>query len=239
MQRHLETFLQLDELGQRFPEFQPNFAYPAEYIDSFHRGLAEAPLKDGLLVQLAKPGSRKIIPGFLRRADALKLYELAYFAAGDILEIGIFQGLSGTILARATRNSGKPERRIVSVDLNLLRLAQTFMTLASQGLLSGRQFRHGDAASVVRKLAREGRQFGFSFIDHSHAYRPVLEVCQELPKVMAPGGFCLFHDYNDERNREPGNDAYKVYQAVADGLPSGMFTFCGIYGCTALYQRTN
>src|ERR1700728_4334116 len=47
------------------------------------------------------------IPGWLAPEDALKLYELAYFSPGPILEIGMYCGRSTTILATAVADSGR------------------------------------------------------------------------------------------------------------------------------------
>ncbi|MCL4190227.1 MAG: hypothetical protein KJZ87_00670 [Thermoguttaceae bacterium] len=87
------------------------------WIDATHRAIAGCPLADGVLVQLRDRGGR-IIPGWLRREDALKLYELAFFAPADILELGSFHGLSTSILAQAAAHSPFP-KRACSIDLNL------------------------------------------------------------------------------------------------------------------------
>lgn len=57
------------------------------------------------------------IPGWLRPEDALKLYELAYHASGPILEIGTYRGKSGTLMAMALRDAGRPQL-VVSVDVD-------------------------------------------------------------------------------------------------------------------------
>jgi hypothetical protein len=93
-----------------------------------------------------------------------------------------------------------------------------------------------DAGAAVRGFAGTPQRFGFVFVDHCHAYGPVLDVCRELGKVTAPGGYCLFHDFNDRRNSDPADPEYGVYQAVLDGLDPTRFEFCGIYGCTGLYR---
>jgi hypothetical protein len=81
------------------------------------------------------------------------------------------------------------------------------------------------------------KQFGFIFIDHSHAYTPVYEVCRALDGLVTLGGFCLFHDFNDIRNRDRNDIDHGVYQAVRDGLDKERFEFYGIYGCSGLYRR--
>ncbi len=55
--------------------------------------------------------------------------------------------------------------------------------------------------------------------------------------MVNPGGFCLFHDFNDRRNADPAETNYDVYRAVTEGLDPKVFEFYGIYGCTALYRK--
>jgi hypothetical protein len=93
--------------------------------------------------------------------------------------------------------------------------------------------------AAVREHAANRRRFAFVFIDHSHAYAPVYEVCKALDLIVAPGGFCLFHDFNDSRNRDPRDTEYAVYQAVGDGLDKQRFGFYGVYGCAGLYRETS
>ena len=107
------------------------------------------------------------------------------------------------------------------------------------GLLDLVTARTADATLAVREHAENGRQFGFVFIDHSHAYAPVYDVCLMLSRIVAPGGFCLFHDFNDSRNRDPNDDDYAVFQAVEDGLDRQRFEFYGIYGCSGLFRLTH
>jgi hypothetical protein len=79
--------------------------------------------------------------------------------------------------------------------------------------------------------------FDFAFIDHSHAYEHVYDVCRSLDKVLRHGAFCLFHDFNDPRNAAAEEIEYGVYQGVFEGLDLSSFEFWGIYGCTGLFRR--
>lgn len=237
MHKHTETFLQLDQLGTIYPAYRPTFNFRKPYINSTHKFFATGPLKDNTLIQL-KNGRRwngALIEGWLRRADALKLYELAYFAPGDILELGSYHGLSTTILSGA--NQRAPYRKqIYSVDLNSECVKQTASNLRLKGLSQGVTSICAEATAAVKDLAATGKKFAFVFIDHSHAYEAVYPVCQALSSVMLAGGFCLFHDFNDARNRDTADQAYGVYQAVLAGLDPALFEFWGIYGCTGLYR---
>jgi predicted O-methyltransferase YrrM len=237
---HPETFLRLEELGARYPPYQPTFPFAGHFIDASHRFYAECPLDPtGVLIQVRRRRwFGPPIQGWLRRADALKLYEMAYFADGDILELGSFNGLSTTILARARRAS-KRGVRLVSVDLNPGAIRETRRTLRLQGLDGDTEQVCGDAADVAARLVAGGRRFAFVFVDHSHEFDPTLRVCQALPSLLTPGGFCLFHDFNDARNADPDATDYEVYQAVMEGLDAQRFTFYGIYGCCALYRESS
>jgi predicted O-methyltransferase YrrM len=150
--------------------------------------------------------------------------------------LGSFHGLTTAIIARAVRNSPTP-KHVDSIDLNPDYTKATKNNLKSLGLLDYVTARSVDAILAVREYVTNHKQFDFIFIDHSHAYMPVYEVCQALDRLTAPGGFCLFHDFNDIRNREPNNRDYGVYQAVMDSLDKEQFEFYGIYGCAGLYRR--
>lgn len=229
--------MKLDELGMNYPRYRPTFDFSKDYIDYSHRFFSRCPVQDGTLIQV-KNGrwwGGATIAGWLRREDALKLYEMAYFVRGDILELGSYHGLSPTILSEANQHS-LYRKCIYSVDLSPECVKQTEHNLRSKGLSQGATTICAEATSAMKSLGAEGKKFAFAFIDHSHAYEPVYAVCRELDKVMLKGGFCLFHDFNDPRNREANNQEYGVYQAVTEALDAATFEFYGIYGCTALYR---
>ena len=58
-------------------------------------------------------------------------------------------------------------------------------------------FFNTDGDEALGTFTRAERPFSFCFIDHSHSYKHVLSACRALPPVILPGGFCLFHDFND------------------------------------------
>ena len=48
-------------------------------------------------------------------------------------------------------------------------------------------------------------------LDHAHTFDLVYHACEELKSLMKPGGFALFHDFNDPRNsKEPDYGAYRA-----------------------------
>lgn len=237
MERHPDTWLAAHELGQRPRPYRPTFAFEGDYVDDFHRGIAELPRKDGMLIQMPSRGwRRRVIPGWLLCPDALKLYEMAYFAGGDVLELGSYHGLSAGIMGRAIRNEGRTSK-IETVDLEPASTRATRRTVRRMGLRSVVRAHTGDALQAARSFIATGRRFPFVFVDHSHAYGPVHALCGLLGDLLEPGGFCLFHDFNDPRNGDPHDHDYGVYAAVLDGLDPGRFDFFGVYGCAALYRR--
>ena len=259
MNSHPETFMPLEALGADYPPYRPTYeTTPAQgYLSAYQQRLAEAPTQHGLLMQLGNKGVlrralsqrlhdslvdarnalrfRGTVPGWLMHADALKLYEMAYHSTGPILELGCYHGLSTSIMAHAVRDAQRPTR-IYSVDLDPACIAATLRTLRRRNLALGCALVCDEAANATRRFADEGLRFAFAFVDHAHTYGPVRAVCEALPTALAPGAFCLFHDFNSPFNRDPQNHNYQVYQAVTEGLDAERFTFCGIYGCTALYR---
>jgi cephalosporin hydroxylase len=213
------------------PPFRPTYAFGGEYLNEQHRSYSTCPAKEHL-IDLG-------IDGWLRREDALKLYELAYFAPGPILEIGSYHGLSTSILARAVADSGSEsrDRRIVSVELDQAAQAVARGHLERLGLAANVTFVHNDAAAYCAQAAAAEERFAFAFIDHDHAYASVLPVCRELPNLTFPGAFCLFHDWLDARNFQPEEAGYGVFGATRDGLDPQEFPFYGVFGVAGLYRR--
>ncbi len=76
----------------------------------------------------------------------MKLYELAYFVSGDILELGSYRGLSTKILAWA--NDDSPRRKLIySIDLSPEHVQMTGLNLRKAG-----RAQHVQAA-LYRRLA--------------------------------------------------------------------------------------
>jgi hypothetical protein len=222
---HPETWMESNELGRVIPPYRPTFAKFDTFINDQHRYYNECPMR-GIIIEVA-------IQGALRRADALKLYEMGYYATGDILEFGTNRGLSISILAGALRDAGK-DSALVTMDLNGELAERARRSLSELDLSRHIEFMVGDADASCQKLLNAGRKFNFAFVDHSHTYDDVVKACRRLYQLLVPGSFCLFHDYNDSRE---GTAGYGVYTAVAHTLDKNDFEFCGIYGCCGLFRR--
>ncbi len=213
----------------RVPPYQPTYDFAGEFVNQQHASYASCAEKEHL-VDLG-------IDGWLRREDALKLYELAYFAPGPILELGSYHGLSTSILACALRDAGN-ERRIVSVELDGAAQAVARGHLERLGLAGTVELVESDAHAYCLRAAAAGERFAFVFVDHDHSYPAVLAVCRELPRLTDPGAFCLFHDWLDARNFAPEEADYGVFGATRDGLDPEEFEFYGVFGVAGLYRRT-
>jgi predicted O-methyltransferase YrrM len=214
-------------LGRVFPAYRQTFDFPGEFIDAEHQAIAALPAPDGLI--------RTTIPGFLRPADGLALYELAYFAPGEILEIGSACGLSTSILCRATARAGRG-MRVWSIEKEPEFQQATRRAIAALGLDGHYRSVPGDADQVIPQLMARRPRFGLIFVDHDHRYPAVRRVCAALGRLLVPGGLALFHDFNDERNISGAED-YGIYRAVCELLRDPGMSFLGVIGCCGLVYR--
>ena len=214
-------------------DYRPTFGF-AGYLNAQHAAWANWPLTAERILQHS-------IFGWLRRADALKLYEMAALCPGDVLELGTHQGLSTHIMAAAVESFGGG-RRIDSFDLDPECVAKARANLSpevAKGIVS---IDVGEAGARCRRFIAEGRRFGFVFVDHTHYYGPMCEICRLLPEVVEPGGFVLLHDFTDPRSRAPADGEpepdFGVLAACHDCLPPGAFRYFGAFGCSGLFRRT-
>ncbi|HJY84096.1 MAG TPA: glycosyltransferase [Candidatus Binatia bacterium] len=226
--QNADSWIDPAEIGVYIPPYRRTFAGPG-FINENHRFFTFCPVKEEILIEIG-------IPGWLRREDALKLYEMAYFTSGHILELGTYRGLSTAILAQAVKDAGK-RKLITSVDLDSTTTAEAKRHLEQRKLDMYVQLGCAEATQFCRELLNNKRTFGLVFVDHSHAYRHVSDICQLLPSLLSKGGFCLFHDFNDVRNNDVNNLDHGVSRAVYDNLDMKVFDFYGIYGSTGLYRK--
>ena len=218
----------IDELGTHYPAYTPIFERPTPWVDAYHAGIANLPVEGALI--------RASVQGYLRPADALLLYEAAYYTQGNSLELGSAWGLSTSILCKAIRESGR-NAKLASIEIDPGFQRATQSTIHSAGLLAFFESLAGPAAECLPALIRQHRQFGMAFIDHDHSLTSTLEACVALEDLLIPGGFAIFHDFNDARNRdEPA--VYGVFQGVCEWLTHVTdFDFVGMVGCCGLVQR--
>jgi cephalosporin hydroxylase len=231
LDQHTDTFLTLKDTAVDQRALMPFLStYPSgkKFINKYHKTLSDK-LHESGMIDIG-------IDGWLLPQDAQKLYEMAYHCRGDILELGTYRGLSASIMLRASRDAGF-RAEIVSVDLDIVAAEQTRKNLEKMNGVDQVHLFTVEAGKAVKDLASAKRQFSFAFVDHSHAYEHVFDVCQNLHRVLELGKFALFHDFNDPRNADLLNKDYGVYQGVMDGLDPRRFEFWGIYGCCGLFRR--
>lgn len=226
--RHEDSWVDKPALGKAQP-YRPTYSESLT-LGPTHRRLLEAPLK---------PGSAAIdigIPGSLRREDAAKLYELAFFGQGDVLILGLSHGLGAAIVAQAFHDGGHTGA-IVGVDVDARAVARTRANLDAYNFSEMIEVRQENPLTFCRTFGSKGRNAGLVFVDHSTTYADVLGLCRLLPSIVDDGGFVLFHDFNDRRNKDASDGGYGVYAGVVDGLPTPPFAFFGSFGCTGLYRK--
>jgi predicted O-methyltransferase YrrM len=201
--------------------------FVGEFIDDDHRALSRLPVEGGLICGA--------VGGWLRPADALALYELAYFARGNTLELGTAWGLSTGILCTAVRNAGTGGL-VVSIEIERKFRRATSRAIRAAGLCDHHRMVGGEAGDEVDALIRSGATFGAVFIDHDHAYGPTERICRQLDSALRTGGIALFHDLNDARNRTEPHE-YGVHRAVAELLERPGYVLAGMVGCCCAVRR--
>ncbi|HYM00139.1 MAG TPA: class I SAM-dependent methyltransferase, partial [Blastocatellia bacterium] len=172
LHRHPDTWLELSDLGRIYPPYRPTYDFTG-WISPYHKSLSRAPL-DGELIRLNDrrwKGER--VEGWLRPADALKLYELAFFARGDVIELGTAHGLSTLIMARAIKDS-RASRRILSIEISPDAYPLAVRHLRRSGLSKYTELAHDWTERVIDACDKRSRKFAFAFVDHAHTYDAVL-----------------------------------------------------------------
>jgi SAM-dependent methyltransferase len=229
---HHDSWIGFDKLEELTlaPEYRPTFP-GSEWQGEGYRQIMEAPLGRMGVPFLVDLG----IDGYLIRADALKVYEMARCCRGDVLELGTHRGLSTSLIARALNDRGEGKLETVDIDARANAIARE-----NVGGVPGSDrvnFTVKDATKRMDELTREGRQFGFIFVDHWHGYDATHEAAERVPALLTPGGFVLFHDFLDRGNADPKH-AHGVFQAVIDVYAKDIrMAFLGNYGCCGLFRR--
>lgn len=203
--------------------------YDGALLTPFHAALSEAPgMKDTpFLIDLG-------IPGYLLHNDALRIYDLAYRARGDVLELGTHKGLSTFIISTALEDRGGGVLETVDIDGEANTEARHNLCARSGGHRV--TFTLLDAADRMDQLATDGRKFGYVFVDHWHGYDVTRAACERLPAILSDGAFVQFHDFADVGNIE-ADHPYGVYQAVLDTVcEDPRFMFVCLSGCTAVFR---
>jgi len=229
---HPETWLELAETGPLKP-YSKTFDFPGEYINDRHETIAAA------------PGGRQGMPvcidlgldGYLAHTEALKLYELAYFSQGDVLELGTYNGLSTSIIAKGISDSVRRNCFLKTCDINSSITEIAKRNLRDMDECRIVRFHVGDATELMDALISNGLKYGFIFVDHWHGYEATYQAAIRIAPLLEVGGFVMFHDFNDDVSKLPDH-VHKVYQAVCDTIVKDpQFRFCMIVGGSAVFQK--
>lgn len=177
------------------------------------------------------------IPGWLDTEDALKLYELAFFSDGPILEIGTYCGRSAVVLGTAVAD-GARGARVVSLDTD-----PTCMVQARRAAELHRVAEHltlvcGNVESFLTLVPSFSPRL--VFIDGDHSRAGVTADLAALESRIAPGGLLLFHDYLPRAL--PDTDGFPVSaapiavaEAVQDSWVAEKCDFAGVFGRCGLF----
>jgi predicted O-methyltransferase YrrM len=173
------------------------------------------------------------VPGWLRPEDELKLYELAYFAPGPILEIGTYRGRSTTIMARAAQAGAGAMLFSVDVDPSALRAGSA--ALSAHGVAHRVVLVRGSAGAALRRLA--GLRPSLTFVDGDHSLGGVRRDLAAIEPAVPQGGLVLFHDFQDARNDDPAIAEIAVREGVEASWVARECDFAGVFGCCGLFRR--
>lgn len=174
------------------------------------------------------------VPGWLRPEDALKLYELAHFAEGPILEIGTHRGKSGTLMALALRDAGSAAL-VVSIDVDARAQREAAAAAAAKGVQDRLWLMAGSAGAFF--AANPSFTPSLVFLDADHSYEGVRRDLDLLEPRVPGGGLVLLHDYLDPRNDDPSSPEIGVFRAARESWLSDSCEFAGVFGACGLFRR--
>ena len=172
------------------------------------------------------------IPGLLYTEDAQKLYELAWFTPGPVLEIGTYHGQSTAVMAMALVAAGNPAP-IVSVDVDGDSLAAARANLDRLGVGGRVTLVHGDVRGLLR-FAPSLRP-GLVFVDGDHSLRGALADLRALRPAVAAGSIVLLHDYEGYEAEDPY--AVRVAEAAKRSWLDSEAEFIGRFGLSGAFVR--
>jgi predicted O-methyltransferase YrrM len=203
--------------GKHDAEYLPSWDWGGEFLSKGHPRILER--LDG-------------IEGLMYPEDALKLYELAWFTPGPILEIGTFKGRSAALMSLALSDAENPAW-IMSVDIDGDHLGQARENLGRLGAGGRVTLVEGTSTALARRLA--GQSFGLVFVDGDHRHRGVSRDIAAIEPLVPVGGILAFHDYE---GFEPAH-AYQVQvaRAVESSWVAASCAFLGRFGLTGVFLR--
>jgi hypothetical protein len=176
----------------------------------------------------------ELIPGWLLREDAEKLYALAGSAPGPILEVGTYNGKSTLLMATALREAER-SGPIYTVDVDRSAIAAASMHARARELAEMIVFVHGTLAAFA--AAYPQLRPALTFIDGDHSRAGVERDLAALRGLVPAGGRLLFHDFNDPLNEDASCTTIKVRPTVHSSWVAHECEFEGVFGACGLFTR--
>jgi MMP 1-O-methyltransferase len=174
------------------------------------------------------------VDGWLLPEDMFKLYDLAYAAAGPILEIGTYHGRSTIVMALALKDAGNPVP-LVSLDVDPEALSAAAENARRKGVAGRIALVRGTATAFFR--ATTGFVPAVVFVDADHSAAGAARDLRALEPHVADGGLLFLHDYADPRDPDPGDAEFGVSEAVARTWVGRQCDELGVFGVGGLFRR--
>jgi predicted O-methyltransferase YrrM len=165
--------------------------------------------------------------------DSQKLYELAWFSPGDLLEIGTFRGRAAATMAMALESAGNPAR-VVSIDIDAGVLEDAARGLAAVGLANRVTLARGTADTVLSRMPE--LRPGLVFVDGDHSYRGVMRDLTAIEPLVPNGSIVVLHDYEGYTAEDP-YFRHRVPEAAGDSWLATQCDFLGRYGLSGAFVR--
>src|SRR3989344_7354797 len=144
------------------------------------------------------------IEGWLNPEDAWKLYEMAYFANGPILEIGTYRGKSATVMALGIRASGK-NTALITIDRDSASVSAVENAVRLFAGDVDLRVLKGGSTELLRGM---NELIALAFIDGDHTAHGLRADIEAIDRLLMPGGFLLLHDLFDPRNEDLSDEHY-------------------------------
>jgi predicted O-methyltransferase YrrM len=153
------------------------------------------------------------VEGWCRPAERAVLYALARYGpgAGEIVEIGTWQGLSTLYLAAGSKVAGREQVTTIDPD-TADNWATVHRNLLYAGVADWVTVLTAESTAAAREWA--GQPIRLLYLDGDHHYEQVVRDFQAWQSFVAPGGVVAFHDALEPR--WPG-----VSQAIDELLLAG------------------
>jgi predicted O-methyltransferase YrrM len=176
------------------------------------------------------------IPGWLRAADAEKLYELARLTPGPILEIGTHHGKSAVLMALAVKDAQRHDGTVLyTLDVDRRSIRAAAAEAEAREVDDVIVFVRGTLRAFAR--AYPHLRPTLTFVDGDHTRAGVERDLEVLEALIPAGGSVLFHDFADPRNDDPGSPETKVRPAVEASWVTRDCEFGGTFGVCGLFIR--